>query len=454
MPIDAPNPGAPTITAITPTHAGASGNALFTITGTGFAGHGVTSVGVSFGDTANPACQAELGTITDTAISGEVPPACNIAVTVTVTTNLGTATTPFYYDVLFAAEAHQRTGDLFAVDPTNGLFIDVGALSDGTNSYGLTAIAFDTTGTLWGATDGSTSPRELVTIDPATAAVTVVGPLNDTSDEPVNHEIADMKFNGTSLFAWSEENDHLVSIATGTGTVTVIGDGKNSYGSGVAFIGGVFYHADGGGNGDLDTVDTTSGDSTNVGTMNYGTGASVNAMAAWGTTLLAAVNDGEASADDGITSDATGDGESVGTTLVTIDTTTAAVTPLYELPTEPASTSRIDAMDIAPSNLTLTISQMAGRSWQQPRPRAAAVGHGTSCVAAAKLGVTHGVRKALTTFGAGALTVATCGGKTMAISATQRGNYAITKNRRGQAKLVDTRTGKTVLRGVASITAR
>ncbi|HEY1556707.1 MAG TPA: IPT/TIG domain-containing protein [Kofleriaceae bacterium] len=446
-PIDAPAPGAPTITSITPTHAGVSGHAVFTIVGSG-----LSDATVFFGDTANSLCQAQLGTVTDTSLSGEVPPACNIAVTVTVTTSLGTATTPFYYDVLFAADGGSVAGNLYVVDPTNSLFVLIGPLLDtDTAAYGLTGLAFGPDGTLYGATTKTTETRELVTVDPLTALVTVIGPLQET-DGGTTHTASDLAFSGATLYGWDGDSFELLQIDPATGTVTVIG-GDDEYGGLAVSSSGTMYHVQTGGTSDLDTIDPATGDATTVGTLDYPTNAIVDSLKFWGPTLIGVMNDNGAGGGE------TGEvpaavAANAGTTLAIIDTTTAAVTSLFEMPSIVGVASHIDAFDVAPATLVLA-APMAGMQWQAPSapPPATAATATTTCAASTQLAA-RGKRVALSTFGHGALVATTCTGHKLAISAGETSSYAVVRNHRGRAKLVDTRTGRTILRDVASITAR
>src|SRR5205823_14662245 len=146
--------GTPTITQMSPDNAGVAGLALFTIDGTGFAGADVTALHVFFGDTTlDPngglgPCEAQIGAATATEITGEVPVFCNLNVQVTVQTNIGSATTAFHYDALFAADgdggnSFGQPGDLYIIDPFNLLWGDLGPLADtGNGTYGVTGLAF------------------------------------------------------------------------------------------------------------------------------------------------------------------------------------------------------------------------------------------------------------------------------------------------------------------------
>ncbi|MBA3395111.1 MAG: IPT/TIG domain-containing protein [Deltaproteobacteria bacterium] len=70
--------------------------------------------------------------------------------------------------------------------------------------------------------------HRLVRVDPLTGVVSVIGPLNDTAAVPLNHGVSTMTFVGNNLFGIDTEqptgaNRRLVSIDPATGTVGVIG---------------------------------------------------------------------------------------------------------------------------------------------------------------------------------------------------------------------------------------
>ena len=399
---DAPNPtGAPTIATITPDHAGATGYVLFTIDGTGFAGSDVTDLHVYFGDATpgtpqmpNP-CEAQIGMATPTEITGEVPPMCDLSVVVTVTTNIGMATTAFHYDALFAADgdggaAFGQAGDLYIIDPYAALWFDLGAIVDSAGTgYGITGLAFAGDGTLYGATTG-TSPgdsagkSQLVTIAPVTAngpTVTVVGNLVDATGK--DYYVTDIKMSGTTLYGWGIQfgtatKASLVTIDTTNGKVTKVGTqlaASFSWNAGLAIdAGGVVAVTPAGagsdsdttfpGTGELDSVDTTSGALSNMASLNYPIGAPVNAMAYVGTYLVAAVDNGTYGAyNDQSTSGFVLYGE----TLTVIDPTNETISPAFELPAQVGAQSHIDALDTAPATVTLG-RRLPRAQWQSAAP--------------------------------------------------------------------------------------
>ena len=385
--------GAPTITLLDPTDAGIAGGALFTITGTGFAGDDVTSLTVFFGDTTDANCQATVGAANATMLTGQVPEACalSVNVTVTVTTNFGSATTPFQYDILFAADGDANgnfggVGDLYVIDPFLGASFDLGPLVDAAQTaYGIGGIAFDSTGTLWGVTTGDSAAdvdgvSQLVMIAPDLAdgvgAVTVIGDAVD--GDGGQYFVEDIKFSGGVLYGWAyididgegDFNQTLVSISTADGTVTPIGDGAaDSFGfAGMAVDGGgnLVVAANGAGaeddtiftTGELDSVSTTTGDLTAAATLDLGAGVPVQAMSFLGTSLVAVL-------DAGSYGDITG-GTFSGEFLALIDpAANPIVTPLFELAGEIGNQApHVDAIDFAPA--TLVIARKLPRAgWQR-----------------------------------------------------------------------------------------
>jgi hypothetical protein len=378
--------GAPTITAMTPTSAGIAGSVLFTITGTNF----TSATTVFFGDTTDMNCQAMVGTISDTSISGEVPSACslNAQVTVTVATSAGMATTPFQYIALFAADGDADTdpnggtsNELWVVDPLAGLSFDVGFMGDANmNGWGMNGIAFGPGGTLFGATTGDSpadqagsNAPQLVSIAIGSAGVTVT-PLGLLSDGTNTYFVTDMKFSGTTLYGWGYFEPEgaeaftqtLVSINTSTGAVTAIGSGAaDSFGfAGLAIDsnGTVFVAANGAGSdendgatGEFDSVDTTTGIPTSVATLDWPVGAPIEAMAYVGKVLVGIADDGIEGTDVGLPID---DEE-----IVVIDTTqTPIVSAAFEAPSALASISHVDALDVAPATISIN-AKLPANKW-------------------------------------------------------------------------------------------
>lgn len=154
---------------------------------------------------------------------------------------------------LYAATASGGPGELYIIDPSNGSVIqDVGPLNDalGTN-YPITGLAFHpVTGVLYGSTGNNPqgTAARLVTIDPATALVTVVGSFNagpvNSSGTPSTMGDLDFDAAGNLYGVGTVGGPQLYSINIATGQATVIGGtGLTSTTGGGLAIGadGTFY---------------------------------------------------------------------------------------------------------------------------------------------------------------------------------------------------------------------
>ena len=188
----------------------------------------------------------------------------------------------------------------------------------------MTGLAFDPiTGVLYGST-GGVSGTKLLTINPATASVSVVGSFNAGSAT-----MTDLAFDQSgNLFGISSSGGaKLYSINKGTGQATLIGASGVSFteGGGLAISsGGVFYGAPI--PGDYGTYNSTTGAYTNIATpaSPVGSGGSYAALAFDGRTLYG---------------DNLKPGSGGGAThLVTIDPTTGNVTDIG------ASVTHLDAI--------------------------------------------------------------------------------------------------------------
>jgi hypothetical protein len=216
------------------------------------------------------------------------------------------------------------------LNPANGAVVStVGPLQDSLGrSYGLTGLAFNPiTGVLYGSTsNGSpTAPGSLVTVNPATVRVTVIGGFSVP-----NSTMADLTFapNGT-LFGWeSAGTHHLASVNLTTGAATLIGPGLGAGlfgGEGLAARadGTLFSTPDGNsGPGTLRTVNATTGLSTIVGSL---TGLPAGFLA---------INSMDFDSSGGLFGILTNSGLPASTRLVTINQTTGAVTVLGTTPND------------------------------------------------------------------------------------------------------------------------
>jgi len=127
---------------------------------------------------------------------------------------------------LYLATAAGGSGELYIIDPATGATLkDVGPLNDSSSAnYGVTGLAFHpTTGVLYGSSASSdiATRARLLTIDPATAQVTVIGSYN-----AADATMADIAFDSTGVLygAASKNGPNLFSIDTTTGQATQIGN--------------------------------------------------------------------------------------------------------------------------------------------------------------------------------------------------------------------------------------
>jgi PEP-CTERM motif-containing protein len=207
-------------------------------------------------------------------------------------------------------------GELYILNPaTGGPLQDIGPLNDVTGlNYSVTGLAFDPiTGVLYGSTGGVTGTK-LLTINPATASVSVVGSFSAGTAT-----MTDLAFNqaGNLYGISSSGGAKLYSINKGTGAATLIGASAVSFteGGGLAISsGGVFYASPI--PGEYGTYNSTTGAYTHIATpaSPVGSGGSYAALAFDGATLYG----------DNL-KPGTGGGA---THLVTIDPTTGNVTDI------------------------------------------------------------------------------------------------------------------------------
>lgn len=154
---------------------------------------------------------------------------------------------------LYAASAAGGAGRLCILNASNGAVIqDIGALNDATGAnYGITGLAFNPiTGVLYGSSANADpgTRAKLVTINPLTAAVTLVGNFNagPTNASGVPATMADIAFDsqGNLFGIGSIGGPQLYSINTATGQATVIGSTglTSTTGGGLAIsAGGTFF---------------------------------------------------------------------------------------------------------------------------------------------------------------------------------------------------------------------
>jgi len=133
---------------------------------------------------------------------------------------------------LFASSAAGGPGELYLLNPANGSMLqDIGPLIDSLGvNYPVTGLAFNpVTGLLYGSTGNNplATAATLITINPATAQVTVIGAFNagpvNSSGNPAT--MADIAFDpaGNLFGVGSIGGPQIYSINLLTGQATVVG---------------------------------------------------------------------------------------------------------------------------------------------------------------------------------------------------------------------------------------
>jgi len=341
----------------------------------------------------------------------------------------------------------------------------IGPIESDEGPHAITALAFDAEGTLWatdatsGSDEGPLPPPQLMTIDPATAQATLVGPLVDGADAE-HRSIAAITFAGSTLLGWTRSNNAPVSIDTATGAVTVLGDGlgQDSFGNGMVAMDDdtvIVFPAganDGAGiRGHFYSVDAASGALADVGVLGGAGSASVcGATLYHGTvftllcphlaelsgSVLATVDPGDGAmtnvAPGPLGLDAIASDEPAGASGRFIP---PASSPAGLLPEVDCSTSIRLALE-PDSAGTLPASQLATRADSVPVRTRRGGARGLPLARAA---------------GRRALDVVSCGGAIHHLAASEVDGYALVQNSRGLVKLIETATGRTLLRGVIEI---
>jgi hypothetical protein len=231
-------------------------------------------------------------------------------------------------------------GALYTVNPTTAAFTSVGDITTSTGAIGMTGMAFDPlNGILYGVTglESPTSPRNLVTINPATGAAAIVGALMDLANPGSSVGLTDISFRSDgTLFGITPGT--LYTINLGTAGLTSIGStGENPPGGRLAFNStGTLYSA-GSAVGTVDTLSTSTGARTTGPTLtnspHAGTLGAMNALAFNSADVLYGTDSDRAQ--NGTTN--------VAVDLVTINTTTGVVTNVGVLPND------VDAIAFGPA---------------------------------------------------------------------------------------------------------
>jgi hypothetical protein len=226
-----------------------------------------------------------------------------------------------YADILYGSTASGGPGELYTLNPsTGGVIQDVGPLNDALNvNYGVTGLAFNPiTGLLYGSTanaDPATAAK-LISINPLTGLVTVIGDFNVTGGG-LGATMADIGFDSSGhLYGiGSKGGPQLYSIDLLTGQATIVGSGSgltSTTGGGLAISpSSVFYGTPTSTR--FGTYDSTTGAFSNIANPVKPGGGAYAALDFDGNVLY------------GLNS---GTGTPPSTHLVTIDTLTGTVTDL------------------------------------------------------------------------------------------------------------------------------
>jgi len=227
---------------------------------------------------------------------------------------LGLAATQAEAQTLFGATSSGH-GELYTLNPaTGGVSQDIGPLNDASAvNYSVSGLAFDPiTGVLYGST-GAVSGNSLLTINPTTGLVTVIGSFGGTAT------MTDLAFDSSgNLYGISSSGGaNLYSINLASGLATKVGSSGLSFteGGGLAISsGGICYGAPI--PGEFGTYDLTTGAYTHIASPATPVGA--------GTSYAGLAFDGSTLYGDNL---AAGSGGGV-THLVMIDPTTGNVTDI------------------------------------------------------------------------------------------------------------------------------
>ncbi len=241
-------------------------------------------------------------------------------------------------ETLYAATGSKgAAGVLYTVNPVTAAFTMVAPITTSGGAIGMTGMAFDPlNGILYGVTgfESPTSKRSLVTINPTTGSATVIGALLDSGSA---NTISDISFRSDgTLFGLSPSS--LYTINLGTGALTSIGStGSNTPGGALAFnSAGTLYTASSA-VGRVDTLNPATGARTTgplfTNSPHAGTLGAMNAFAFSGANVLYGSDSDRAQ--NGATT--------VAVNLVTINTTTGVVTNVGVLPND------VDAIAFGPA---------------------------------------------------------------------------------------------------------
>jgi sugar lactone lactonase YvrE len=210
----------PVVIAISPAFARAAGGDTVTITGRGFenleAGDPTVTIG---GVEVSSVTVVDDDTLTATV--GDSSDADPFSPQDLVVTNANGAATledaiKLTAPGLLATERNRQNNRVVYLNPQTGHVAEIGRMD-----RAIHACAINSGGTLYGLSRSTTGRHDLVTFDPLTGEVTLIGVIRDGGG--VQKNVVSMSFVGATLYGWTRDDNRLVSINTSSGIVTLIG---------------------------------------------------------------------------------------------------------------------------------------------------------------------------------------------------------------------------------------
>jgi IPTL-CTERM motif len=161
--------------------------------------------------------------------------------------------------ILYGATGGSVASNLFSIDPATGAGTVIGPIG-----FAVTGLALHpSSGVMYGVTSNNSPVCAacLITVNLTTGTGTLIGPLG-----LIIAEVA-FRADGT-LFGWSESSDDLATINIATGAATTVSDsGLSTRGDGMVFVGGTLYVMPENDDGGLYSINTASGLPTLVATL-------------------------------------------------------------------------------------------------------------------------------------------------------------------------------------------
>jgi hypothetical protein len=171
----------------------------------------------------------------DFALECTTPPGLPGIVSVEVSNDNGSASIAlgFFYraPLLYAADGKNVSGNLYLIDPSNGLATPIGSGI----GHVVEGLAMAPDGTLWGVTEGFLAPTsQLITINTTTGVGTVVATLLPSNSSSTRADIRDIEFVGDRLFGMANNFRRPCEIDLVTGAVFLFEFTDFGTGEGVA----------------------------------------------------------------------------------------------------------------------------------------------------------------------------------------------------------------------------